>query len=193
MSKPHNRGYITSNAYLETTAPGIYVLGDCKGGPAFTHISYDDFRIIRDNLSLLPNPSPSALDVPPKPHSTETRKPLIPYVCYTDPQLGHVGLHLHDIPLSERKNIQVAKMPMAYVARALETDESRGMMKVVVNSENGKILGFSCLGLEGGEIMSVVQAAMMGGVTWWQMREAIWAHPSLAESLNNVWGFLEDA
>jgi pyruvate/2-oxoglutarate dehydrogenase complex dihydrolipoamide dehydrogenase (E3) component len=188
-----HRGYVQCNEFLETNVSGIYVMGDCKGGPAFTHISYDDFRIIRDNLDLLPQPSSSSLDKPVKPHSIETRKPLIPYVVYTDPQLGHVGLHLHDIPLSERKNIKVAKMPMSYVARCLETDEPRGMMKAVVNGETGKILGFSCLGPEGGELMSVMQAAMMGGLKWWELREAIWAHPTYAESLNNIWGFLEDA
>ncbi|KAG8846314.1 hypothetical protein FRB91_000938 [Serendipita sp. 411] len=82
-------------------------------------------------------------------------------------------------------------MPMNYVARALETDESRGMMKAVVNADTGKILGFTCLGLEGGEIMSIVQVAMMGGVRWEVLRDAVWAHPSLAESLNNLWAFLE--
>ncbi|KAF2436025.1 FAD/NAD(P)-binding domain-containing protein [Tothia fuscella] len=186
-------GYIPTNEYLETSVPGIYALGDCKGPPAFTHVSYDDFRVIRDNLDLLPYPSASSFGKPIKPHSINTRKSAIPYVCYTDPQLGHVGLHLHDIPTSERKNIQVAKMPMSYVARALETDESRGMMKAVVNGETGDILGFSCIGIEGGEIMAVVQTAMMGGLKWWDLREAIWAHPSLAESLNNIWGYLEDA
>jgi pyruvate/2-oxoglutarate dehydrogenase complex dihydrolipoamide dehydrogenase (E3) component len=191
--KTDKRGYIPSNEYLETATPGIYVMGDCKGGPAFTHISYDDFRVLRNNLDLLPHPSSSALDKPIKPHSINTRKTQTPYVVYTDPQLGHIGLHLHDIPASERKGVKVAKMPMAYVARALETDEARGLMKAVVNGETGQILGFSCLGMEGGEVMSVVQTAMMGGLKWWDLREAVWAHPSLAESLNNIWGFLEDA
>jgi pyruvate/2-oxoglutarate dehydrogenase complex dihydrolipoamide dehydrogenase (E3) component len=189
----NQKGYIQSNEYLETTVPGIYVLGDCKGGPAFTHVSYDDFRVIRNNLDLLPHPSSSSLDIPIKPHSINPRKAQTPYVVYTDPQLGHVGLHLHEIPASERKNIKVAKMPMAYVARALETDEARGMMKAVVNGETGQILGFSCLGPEGGEIMSIVQTAMMGGLKWWDLREAVWAHPTYAESLNNIWGLLEDA
>jgi pyruvate/2-oxoglutarate dehydrogenase complex dihydrolipoamide dehydrogenase (E3) component len=190
--KVDKRGYIPTDEYLETMVQGIYVLGDCKGGPAFTHVSYDDFRVLRNNLDLLPHPSSSSLDKPIKPHSIITRKNITPYVVYTDPQLGHVGLHLHDIPLSERENIKVAKMPMAYVARALETDESRGVMKAVVNGETGQILGFSCLGIEGGEVMSVMQTAMMGGLRWWDMREAIWAHPSLTESLNNIWAFLED-
>ena len=82
-------------------------------------------------------------------------------------------------------------MPMSYVARALETDESRGMMKAVVDGETGMILGFTCLGIEGGEVMAVVQMAIMGNVGWERLRDAVWAHPSLAESLNNLWGFLE--
>ena len=81
-------------------------------------------------------------------------------------------------------------MPMAYVARALETDESRGLMKAVVDGDSGEILGFTCLGIEGGEVMAVVQTAMMGGVTYQRLQDAVWAHPSLAESLNNLWGFL---
>ena len=84
-------------------------------------------------------------------------------------------------------------MPMSYVARALETDETRGMMKATVDAETGEILGFTCLGIEGGEIMAVVQTAMMGGLKWWDLEAAVWAHPSLAESLNNLWGFLKDA
>jgi pyruvate/2-oxoglutarate dehydrogenase complex dihydrolipoamide dehydrogenase (E3) component len=187
------RGYVLANETLETNIPGIYVLGDAKGPPAFTHISYDDFRILRDNLNLLPSPSASKLDKPPKLHTTTARNNIIPYTAYTDPQLGHVGLHLHEIPESERKNIKVAKMPMAYVARALETDETRGMMKAVVNGETGQILGFTCLGIEGGEVISAVQIAMMGGLKWWDLREAVWAHPTIMESLNNIWGLLEDA
>ena len=191
--KPDPKGYIPVNSYLETSVPGIYALGDCKGPPAFTHISYDDFRIVRDNLNLLPHPSSSTNDKPLNPHSADLRKPLVPYVCFTDPQLAHIGLHLSEIPPQERSKIKVASMPMSYVARGLETDEPRGIMKAVVEGDSGKILGFSCLAPEGGEIMSVVQAAMMGGVKWWEMREAVWAHPTWAESLNNIWGFLEDA
>ncbi|KAH0559523.1 hypothetical protein GP486_003962 [Trichoglossum hirsutum] len=177
---PHGPAHIACNPRLETSTPGIYVLGDIKGPPAFTHISYDDFRIIRGNL----------IDHSSPPLTTANR--LVPYVVYTDPQLGHVGLHEHEA----RKQfppgaIKVAKMPMAYAARALETDETRGMMKAVVNAETSQILGFTCLGTEGGEVMSTVQTAMMGGVPWQKLRDAVWAHPAWAESLNNLWGFLE--
>ncbi|MCJ1404468.1 hypothetical protein MMC11_007694 [Xylographa trunciseda] len=172
--------HIEVNERLETAVPGIWALGDVKGPPAFTHISYDDFRIIQRNV-LEPN-------LPP----LTTRDRIVPYVCYTDPQMGHVGLHEYEARkrFPDRK-IQTAKMPMAYVARALETDESRGLMKAVVDGETGEILGFTCLGLEGGELMSVVQMAMIGKVPWQRLRDAIWAHPTLTESLNNLWGFLE--
>jgi pyruvate/2-oxoglutarate dehydrogenase complex dihydrolipoamide dehydrogenase (E3) component len=187
------RGYITSNASLETSAPGIYAMGDCKGPPAFTHIAYDDFRILRDNLGLLPNPSSSSLDKPVTPRTTATRKPITPYCCFTDPQLAHVGLHLSEIPISGRQDIKVASWPMSWVARGLETDETRGIMKAVVNGETGQILGFSCLAPEGGEMMNVVQMAMMGGLKWWDLRECIFAHPTWGEALNNIWGNLKDA
>jgi len=178
----NSRGYIEVNEFLETSAPNIFVLGDVKGPPAFTHISYDDFRILKNNV-LSPSPPSTKL-------STKTRQ--VPYVVYTDPQLGHIGLHEHEArsQFPDRK-IKTAKMPMSYVARALETDETRGMMKAVVDGETGEILGFTCLGIEGGEVMSVVQMAMLGGLSWERLRDAVWAHPTLAESLNNLWGFLE--
>ena len=184
--KTDNHGFIVVNDRLETNIPGIYALGDVKGGPEFTHISYDDFRIIRSNL--LPSPSNPS---PPAPKSTSARTPV--YVVYTDPQLAHVGLREHEAraKFPQPGKIKVAKMPMAYVARALETDESRGLLKAVVDAETGKILGFTCLGLEGGEVMAVVQTAMLGGLGYEGLREAVFAHPSLAEGLNNLWGFLE--
>jgi len=185
--KTDAKGYLVVDEKLATSAEGVYGLGDAHGGPAFTHISYDDFRILRANL--LPDAVP-----PTTPSMTTTAasksRNLVPYVVYTDPQLGHVGLHDRDLAHSGRK-YKTASMPMSYVARALETDETRGMMKATVDAETGEILGFTCLGIEGGEVMAVVQTAMMGGVKWWDLEAAVWAHPSLAESLNNLWGFLE--
>lgn len=178
----NEKGYIITNEFLQTSAPSIYALGDVKGPPAFTHISYDDYRIVLHN-QLTATESAAKLS---------TRNRLVPYVVYTDPQLGHVGLHESEARAKfAEKNIMMATMPMSYVARALETDESRGMMKAVVDGDTGLILGFTCLGMEGGEVMSVVQMAMMGGVRWEVLRDAVWAHPSLAESLNNLWGFLK--
>jgi pyruvate/2-oxoglutarate dehydrogenase complex dihydrolipoamide dehydrogenase (E3) component len=184
--KTNARGHIESNEFLETSAEGVYAMGDVRGPPAFTHISYDDFRIIKANLISSPHTQGKEIS------KLSTKNRLVPYVVYTDPQLGHIGLHEHEArTLFPSRSIKIAKMPMNYVARALETDESRGMMKAVVDGETGEILGFTCLGIEGGELMAVVQVAIMGGVTWERLRDAVWAHPSLAESLNNLWGFLE--
>ncbi|OZA63455.1 MAG: hypothetical protein B7X78_05615 [Sphingomonadales bacterium 39-62-4] len=175
------RGHVTVDAQLRTTNARVWALGDVKGPPAFTHVSYDDFRLLRANL----------LEKAATPLTAAGR--ILPYVVYTDPQLGHVGLHEHEArrDLAPGRTIQVASMPMSYVARALETDETRGLMRAVVDADSQQILGFTCLGLEGGEIMSVVQMAMVGRVKWTALRDAVWAHPSLAESLNNLWGFLK--
>ena len=174
------RGSIKANPQLQTNIPHIYALGDVHGGPAFTHISYDDMRIIRANF----------IDAA-SPQKTTTER-QVPYVMYIDPQLGHIGLHEHEARTKfPNAKIQTASMPMAYVARALETDETRGLMKAVVNADNGQILGFTCLGLEGGEIMSIVQTAMLGKLSYKVLQNAIYAHPTLAESLNNLWGSLK--
>jgi len=166
-------GFITVNERLETGAPGIYALGDVKGGPAFTHISYDDFRILRANL--LEGGSVSTVDR------------VVPYVVFMDPQLGRVGLSESE---ARRRGLEVrvARMPMNWVARALEVGESRGMMKAVVDAESDRIVGAAVLGIEGGEIMALLQMAMMGGVTAAALREAVFAHPTLAEALNNLFG-----
>ena len=171
------RGSIQVNERLETNVPGIYALGDVKGGPAFTHISYDDFRIIRTNL--LENGKASI------------RGRLVPYTVFIDPQLGRVGLSETEAR-AHGHNIKVAKMPMNYVARALEVDESRGFMKAVVDAGTGQILGCAVLGIEGGEIMAVLQMAMMGKVPYTVLRDAVFAHPTLAESLNNLFSTLDE-
>ncbi|KAJ4192252.1 hypothetical protein NW755_004380 [Fusarium falciforme] len=181
------KGHIVVDEKLQTTASGVYALGDCHGGPAFTHMSYDDFRIIRTNLL-----SETMSSTTPTMATTQDSisRVLTPYCMYTDPQLGHVGLHARDLANSTRE-VKMAKMPMSYVARALETAEPRGMMKAAVDAKTGEILGFTCLGIEGGEVMSIVQTAMMGGLKWWDLEAAVYAHPTLAESLNNLWGHLE--
>ncbi len=165
------RGNIQVNERLETNVAGIYALGDVKGGPAFTHISYDDFRIIRSNLLEHGNAS--------------IHDRLVPYTVFIDPQLGRIGLSESEARSTGRA-IRVAKMPMNYVARALEVDESRGFMKAVVDAESGQILGCAVLGIEGGEIMAMLEVAMMGKLPYTVLRDAVFAHPTLAESLNNL-------
>ncbi|GCF10562.1 mercuric reductase [Dictyobacter arantiisoli] len=172
----NEKGYIEVNERLETNVPGIYALGDVKGGPAFTHISYDDFRILRTNL------------IEDGQASIKGRATI--YTVFIDPQLGRVGLTETEAR-QQNRHIKVAKMPMSSVARALEVDESRGVMKVIVDADNEQILGASILGLEGGEIMSMLEIAMLGKLPYTTLRDGIFAHPTLAESLNNLFGYIE--
>jgi pyruvate/2-oxoglutarate dehydrogenase complex dihydrolipoamide dehydrogenase (E3) component len=172
----NSAGYIVVNARLETNVPGVYALGDVKGGPAFTHISYDDYRIMRANLLH-------------GQHKTITNRP-VPYTVFIDPQLGRIGLTEHEAR-TQGLPIRVAKPPMSSVARAVETDETRGFMKAIVHAETQQILGAAVLGIEGGEIMSILEVAMMGQLPYTALRDAIFAHPTLAESLNNLFMALD--
>ena len=156
--------------------PGIYAIGDIKGPPAFTHISYDDFRILRTNLIEHGNAS--------------IQNRLVPYTVFIDPQLGRVGLSETEAK-EQGRTIRVAKMPMNYVARALEVDESRGFMKAIVDADSEQILGAAILGLEGGEIMSMLEIAMMGKLPYTALRDGVFAHPTLSESLNNLFSSFE--
>lgn len=165
------RGFIRVNDQLETTASGVFALGDIKGGPAFTHISYDDFRIVRANL------------LEKKDASIANR--LVPYTVFMDPQLGRVGMTETEARAAKR-NIRVAKLPMTSVARALEVDETRGFMKAVVDAETYQILGAAVLGIEGGEVMAAFEIAMMGKLPYTTLRDGVFAHPTLVESLNNL-------
>lgn len=165
------RGFIKTDSRLQTNVPGTYALGDVKGGPAFTHISYDDFRIIRANLLEGRNASIDGR--------------LVPYTVFLDPQLGRVGLTEAEA-VAKGLNAEVAKMPMSHVARALEMDETRGFVKAVVDARTKQILGAAVLGIEGGEIMSMLEVAIMGRLPYTALRDGIFAHPTLAESLNNL-------
>ena len=165
------RGQIEVNERLETSAEGVWALGDVTGGPAFTHISYDDFRIIRTNL--LEGRDATIAD----------RK--VPYTVFIDPQLGRAGLSEQEA--RERGlNVRVAKIPMTYVSRAVEVDEPRGFMKAVVDADTDQILGCAILGVEGGEVAAMLQIAMMGGVPYTTLRDTVFAHPTLSESLNTL-------
>lgn len=169
------RGNIIADEHLATNVPGIYVIGDIKGGPAFTHISYDDYRILKANL------------IDGGDRTTAGR--LVPYTVFIDPQLGRVGLG-EDEARAAGRDVKVATLPMASVARAIEVDETRGLMKAVVDTESKQILGFTMLGIEGGEVMSAVQMAMLGGLPYTALRDGVFAHPTLAESLNNLFSSL---
>jgi len=165
------RGHVTVNDRLETNVPDVYALGDVNGGPQFTHISYDDFRILHANLV--------------EGGEASTKDRLVPNTVFIDPQLGRVGLS--ETEARERGlNIRVAKLPMTSVARAIEMGETRGLMKAVVDADTNQILGCAVLGVEGGELMAMLEIAMMGRLPYTTLKEAIFAHPTLAESLNNL-------
>jgi pyruvate/2-oxoglutarate dehydrogenase complex dihydrolipoamide dehydrogenase (E3) component len=171
------RGFIRANERLETTAPGVWVIGDVKGGPQFTHISYDDYRILKANLFDGGN------------RTVHDR--MVPYTVFMDPQLGRVGMTETEARKSGKK-IRVARMPMTSVARALEMDESRGLMKAVVDADTEEILGATVLAIEGGEVMTVIQMAMMGHLKYSVLQAAVIAHPTLSESLNNLFLHFDD-
>ena len=165
------RGYILVDERLCTNVPGIFAVGDAKPGPAFTHISYDDFRILRTDLV--------------EGGDATTTDRLVPYCVFMDPQLAGVGLREEEARAQGRK-VRVARMGMDHVARALEVAETRGFMKAVVDSDTDRILGFTVLGIEGGEMMGAMELAMMGGLPYTALRDAIFAHPTLMESFNNL-------
>jgi pyruvate/2-oxoglutarate dehydrogenase complex dihydrolipoamide dehydrogenase (E3) component len=173
----NGRGYVNVDDRLQTSADSVFAIGDAKGGPAFTHVSYDDYRVLRDNW------------LEGAGRTIDGR--LVPYTLFTDPQLGRVGLS-EEQALKQGRDVQVASMPMSHVARAIEIDETRGLMKAVVDAETKEILGAAILGPEGGEIMSALQMAVMGGVTADEIRESPFAHPTFVESLNTLFGKLEE-
>lgn len=170
-------GAIEVNDKLETNVAGIYAMGDVKGGPAFTHISYNDYVIVYQNLFQQAN--------------LTIKNRLVPYCVFTDPQLARVGITEKEASDKGMAFI-VAKLSMSSVARAIETNETRGFIKAIVDKTTKKILGVAVLGVEGGEIMSVLQMAMMGGVTYDQLKYAVFAHPTYSESLNNLFMQIKD-
>ena len=161
------RGYIAVNHRLETSAPDVWAVGECAGSPQFTHVSFDDFRVIRDNLAG---------------RDRTTHGRLIPYCMFTDPPLARVGLSE-----SEARHrsiaVRVAKLPIVAVLRSRTTSETRGFMKALVEADGDRILGFAMLGADAGEVTAVVQTAMLAGMPYMGLREAIIAHPTMAEGL----------
>jgi pyruvate/2-oxoglutarate dehydrogenase complex dihydrolipoamide dehydrogenase (E3) component len=163
-----DRGYIRVNERLETSASGIWALGECAGSPQFTHVSEDDFRIVRDNLAG---------------GHRSTRDRLIPYCMFTDPPLAHVGLSETD---AKREGVaaRVAKLPMDSVLRAQATGERQGFMKVLIGENDDRILGFTMIGASAGEVMAVMQTAMLANLPYSKLANAVLAHPTMAEGLS---------
>ena len=161
------RGYIKVNDRLETTAPNVWAMGDCAGSPHFTHVAFDDFRIVRDNLN--------------GGHRT-TKDRLVPFCIFTDPELARVGLNESEAR-SRGIEYRVAKMPMAAVLRTRTLSEPRGFMKMLIDAYSDRILGFTAFGVEASEPMSVVQTAMLGELPYTALRDAIFTHPTMAEGL----------
>jgi pyruvate/2-oxoglutarate dehydrogenase complex dihydrolipoamide dehydrogenase (E3) component len=159
-------GFIKVNHRLETNVPGVWALGDVKGGPAFTHISYNDFQIVDANLTRGKNLS--------------TANRIVPYCVFTDPQLGSFGMTEKEARMAGCK-LKIGKIPMEWVARAVERDEARGMMKIIVDAMNDRILGASILSVEAGEIIHVLYALMLAKLPYTALQGAIYIHPTLAE------------
>jgi len=174
-------GFVQVDEHLRTNVHGIYATGDVNGGPEFTHIAYDDFRILKANL----------LDSPASPPTRTTKDRILPYCVFIDPQLGRVGLSEKQ---AKKQGIpyRIARLPMTSVARAMETSQSRGFMKALVDPHTQQILGAAILGLEGGEIMAMLQIAMIGKLKYPVLQSAVLAHPTLAESLNNLFLKFDD-
>jgi len=161
------RGYVKVNERLETTAEGVWAMGDCAGSPQFTHVAFDDFRVVRDNLNG---------------GNRSTRDRLIPFCMFTDPELARVGLNESE---AKRRGIgyRLAKLPMAAVLRAVTLSETRGFVKILIDQRSDCILGFTALGVEASEMMAAVQTAMLGGLPYTVLRDAIFTHPTAAEGL----------
>ncbi len=168
------RGYIQVNDRLETSAPDVWALGECAGSPQFTHVSLDDFRVIRDNLAG---------------GNRTTRDRLIPFCLFTDPPLARVGWSEAE---ARRRGmaVRVAKLPMSSVLRTRTTTETRGFMKALLDAQTDRILGFTMIGPEAGEVVAVVQTAMLAGLPYTGLRDAILAHPTMAEGLNALFSQL---
>jgi pyruvate/2-oxoglutarate dehydrogenase complex dihydrolipoamide dehydrogenase (E3) component len=162
------RGYIKVNDRLETTAPNVWALGECAGSPQFTHASLDDFRVIRDNLAG-------------GKRSTSNR--VVPSCLFVDPPVAQVGLTENEAKL-RGITVQVVKSPMIAVLRTRTIDETDGFMKALIDPNDGKILGFTMIGPEAGEVMAVVEMAMLGGFPYTVLKDAILTHPTMAEGLN---------
>ena len=161
-------GYIRVNERLETTASSVWAIGECAGSPQFTHVSIDDFRIISDNLAG---------------GNRSTHDRLVPYCMFTDPPLARVGLSESEAR-GRGVSVRVARLPMSGVRRTATTGETQGFMKVLVGDGDDRIRGFTMIGAEAGEVMAAVQTAMLADLPYPRLRDAILAHPTMAEGLD---------
>jgi pyruvate/2-oxoglutarate dehydrogenase complex dihydrolipoamide dehydrogenase (E3) component len=162
-----DRGHVKVNERLETTAPGVWAVGDCAGSPHFTHIAFDDFRIVRDNLA--------------GGHRVTTGR-HVPFCMFTDPEFARIGLS--ETEAKERGiAYRLAKIPMVAVLRTRTLSETRGFLKALIDTESDRILGFTALGVEAGEIIATVQIAMLAGLPCTALRDAIFTHPTMLEGL----------
>jgi pyruvate/2-oxoglutarate dehydrogenase complex dihydrolipoamide dehydrogenase (E3) component len=164
------QGFIQVDERLRTTAPDVWAIGECAGSPQFTHVSIDDFRIVRDNMAG---------------GARSTADRLVPHVMFTDPPLARVGLS-EDEAGSAGIPVRVARLPMRKVLRTLTTDEGDGFMKVLVGEKDDRILGFTMIGAEAGEVMATVQTAMLAGLPYPRLRDAVIAHLTVAEGLGSL-------
>lgn len=171
-------GYVKANGRLETSAPGVWAIGDVKGGPAFTHVSYDDHLVIYDNLI---NGTDRSID-----------GRILPYAMFTDPELGRVGLSESDARAAGYR-LKVGTMPMAHVARAIERSETKGMAKVVIDAETDRILGAALLGPEGGDVVQTLMTLMMADAPWTLFKDAMFTHPTMTEGFFTLMGNVKDA
>jgi pyruvate/2-oxoglutarate dehydrogenase complex dihydrolipoamide dehydrogenase (E3) component len=162
-----SRGYVNVNERLETTAPSVWAMGDCAGSPQFTHVAFDDFRIVRDNLNG---------------GSRTTRNRFVPFCMFTDPELARVGLNESEAT-ARQIAYRVARMPMSSVLRTRTISEPRGFMKMLIDERSDRILGFTVFGAEASELLATVQTAMLGNLPYTALRDALFTHPTAAEGL----------
>jgi pyruvate/2-oxoglutarate dehydrogenase complex dihydrolipoamide dehydrogenase (E3) component len=166
-----DKGFVNVNSRLETNVPGIWALGDVKGGPAFTHISWNDYQIVYANL------------MDDRDDTTDHR--LVPYAVFTDPQLGRVGMTETEARATGR-SLKIGKIPMSWVARAIERDETAGMMKLIVDAQTDHVLGAAILATEGGELIQILGTLMRAGAPYTLLKGAIYIHPTLAEGFYSL-------
>jgi pyruvate/2-oxoglutarate dehydrogenase complex dihydrolipoamide dehydrogenase (E3) component len=161
------RGYVVASDRLETTAPGVWAVGDCAGSPQFTHVAFDDFRVLLDALNG---------------GTRTTRNRLIPFCMFTDPELARVGLNESEAK-ARNVNYRLVTMPMSAVLRTRTLSEPSGFMKMLIDTDSDRILGFTVFGAEASELMATVQTAMLGGLPFTVLRDALFTHPTAAEGL----------